>query len=382
MKSKMVKKSKVSPIQVDEKRAYAVFWALQEAWQKKEGIFANIVLPDDRLALPLDLDLAANFLFFCSITMRGALVSDDPIRWLNQLFQLRPEVFDPLVVARDLTVEKMVDLFSGATAELLEAKNLTKGIGHMGPKYREFARSWIHNARFLAENWQGQVLRIFDGVGDFEEAFARIDRYRNGAGLKGMRRKIFSLLTIWLQCKDLLPDFPTPLPVDFHALRVLMGTGIVRTDRFRILEKSHRTGMENWEGQWFLRPTENMTDAIAQWSQGFMALNGFDHKIINPALWVLSRVLCAGHFQNACVNRTKPKAPAPDDLRPEHWPKGYRDPCRFCPIEGSCRQVFPSGPYYRWGWLIPVLRVTYDCPRQLLLFEEEKFTGPNRSSSD
>lgn len=365
-------------IRFNSLKAGRVFMALQDAWREKKGIFANVVLPDERLTLPPDAVQAANVLFFVSITMRGAVVSDDPVRWLNMLLSMDPGVFIPEFVAKYSNEETILNLFMRITSDIQEAKGGSKGNGHIGPKYREFARSWIHNARFIDQRWGGNILQVYENVKDFEEAFARIDRRQNPDGLKGMRRKIFSLLTIWLQCQKLIPDFPTPLPIDFHAMRVLLGTEVVKTE-FRLLEQATRPGMENW--QRVMRVSENFTDAIAVWSQKFITDNGLDHKAINPALWVLSRTLCADHFQNSCVARTVSKAPPSKELKqkPELWPKGYRNPCQFCPVEEDCRLVFPSGPYYRWGFLTPVKRVPCCLPKQLLLFGEEQFTGRNRS---
>lgn len=365
----------------DEERARLVFSLIERDWLGKAGIFADVALPDDRLRLSQDPTEAANLFFFASITMRGAVVSDDPVRWLDRLAEVHRGIFCPSEVVARWNEEDICNLFGGVTSELLLEKGLSVGKGHMGPKYREFARSWLHNARVLHTLWGDSILKVFEGVDEFEEAFSRIDyrKVKRESGLIGMRRKIFSLLTIWLQTRKLIPTFPTPLPVDFHALRVLIGTGVASIP-LKPFEPSGRSMMEIWQGAHCFRVSERITDEIAQWSQPFMAKWGHSHLVINPAIWVLSRVLCVAHYQNWCKERIIPIAPSPADLVTESWPAGYRDPCRFCPIEPFCKMVAPSGPYYRWGFIMPIERVPCRAPKQEFLPGlDPGFTGTNRS---
>ncbi len=378
---------KKNRIVVDETRAYRVFSALQKAWEKKEGVFDDVVLPESRFVnLPKDPRARANFLFFASITMRGGMVSDDPVRWLDQMALVHPDLFEPRRIIESWTEERICELFSDVTGEILLALGLEIGVGKMGPKYRDFARSWRHNARVIQEVWDGNVLNVFNCVEDFEEAFSRVDYREVGKskGLKGIRRKIFSLFTIWLQTFGLIPVFATPLPIDFHALRLLQGTKIVKFSLAKPYEPGGRGAMHHWKGQIAFRVSETITDLVARWSQWFMVGNGFDHLAINPALWVLSRTLCADHFQNSCEDRVIPKAPPSRKFKLEDWPVGYRDPCQFCPVEKCCHYVAPSGPYYRWGVMVRVKRVPCLLPKQLVLPGLEDtliFTGRKKSSS-
>ena len=379
---------KSSPIRVNVARAKKVFRAMEEAWKSKEGIWKDVVLPESRHELPTNPRTAANYLFFASLTMRGGVVSDDPVRWLSHLYLVHPDLFDPTEILKRWNEKKLCKAFCQATENILAKKNLSVGRGSMGPRYQEFARSWLYNAKILAEKWQGNVLNVFDGVKEFEEAFARIDhRRQNGRGLVGIRRKIFSLLTIWLQDKGMILNFPTPLPIDFHALRVLQSTGVIELTGMSPWVRQGYSWMTHWKGVQAVRISERITDAIAMWSQWFLWKNGFDHKIINPAMWVLSRTLCADHLQNGTRERTVPNC-LPEELRqkPQLWPANYRDPCQHCPVRSLCQHVTPSGPYYRSGMFVKMERVLYqhpcfqpELPGMEGFISPPEFTGRQRS---
>jgi hypothetical protein len=65
------------------------------------------------------------------------------------------------------------------------------------------------------------------------------------------------------------------------------------------------TGMQalgtNWRypflaGRQGMRVKDSLVDCIAIWTQNFLAKTEISHRVINPALWILGRELCAGHF--------------------------------------------------------------------------------------
>jgi hypothetical protein len=203
--------------------------------------------------------------------------------------------------------------------------------------------------------WGGDVRNVFGGVGEFEEAFRRVDYYRSKAGFKGMRRKIFSLLVIWLQEKKLIPLFPGPIPIDFHAFRILWQTEILNlhSKEKPFLPRSYHP--EQLKGKTAVRVSETLMDSVAKWSQKFICENNFSHLNINPAIWVLSRSLCAGHFQ-ASSRQNKTLFVDQEELLGNFglWPKKYEDRCGYCPIEKWCRWIVPSGPYYGSALLVKI----------------------------
>ncbi|MFA5000918.1 MAG: hypothetical protein WC531_01680 [Candidatus Paceibacterota bacterium] len=368
---------KESPVTLNEGRAFEVFTALTRAIAGKEGVFAEVVYPQDRYPMPDEPVARANYLIFASLLMRGPVNSDDPFRWFHSLFERHPDLFDPRQVARGWTVEKILGAFREATQQLLGGNGTgQKGTGVMGYQDEEHARAWIANANYLVNRWDGNILRVFDGVFEFEQAFARVNRQGSkGEGLIGIRRKIFSLFVIFLQQYQILPDFPTPIPVDFHALRVLQGTGVVTLKKMRPCEVTKPEFLA-WHEIEMTRIGSNITDAIARWSQWFMVLNGFETRQINPALWVLSRERCANQFQNRTRGRkeTRQRVGEPIALpqalkeHPSLWPANYDDPCHHCPVEKFCRFIAPSSPYYGYGQLARIERVDCPIPRTDCLF--------------
>lgn len=360
----------------DEKQALSVFRILNREWQAERGVFENIVLPQDRLKLPGDKRQMVNFLFYSALFMRGGIISEDPFRWVVALFDERPEYYDPnFIVEHSLAPDDIRDAFLSITSKILAQNSSVKGRKENGSgnpfayKIEQHTKAWIANSKFFVKDFGGDILNIFKDVEDFEEAFARVnrkDRWKyDGQGIMGMRRKIFSLFTIWLQEKNLIPRFPTPIPVDFHALRVLWGTRIFHLPDLTPFKINGRHP-KSYEGKTAIQTREPLIDTVTKWSQVFLFKSQISHLVINPALWVLSRDLCANHFQNGTLAEGTILR-EPEQIRSGQlaWSKKYKDPCSICPIEQLCSGVVPAAPYYIWGLLMRMERVPY--PGQTIL---------------
>lgn len=369
-------------LKFNNQRAREVFTVLQEKWTKKEGVFRGIVLPQEKINLPEGLVEQANFFLFTAITQRGGIVSEDPVKYVQELRKKYPELFHPQAIVdrwsphaiegalKEIVIERawaparapkplssQLHLFPPSQEDVPDLVPETKKLY----KIDEFAQSWHRNAVTLATRFDGSVLNAYEGVRDFEEFFARVDYRRHTHGLHGMRRKILALLTIWLQEVDLVPTFRTPIPVDFHALKLLFGTGVVRGVNIPAFTPGpkHAPGLA---GRRVIRITEKITDTIALWSYRFMEPNGFSHLAINPALWVLGRELCPHEFQNKTRGRgAKTQLVSARDLKADHrlWPYPYKDPVPHCPLSGLCTKVAPWSPYYDNGIIALDERVPY-----------------------
>lgn len=381
-------------LRFNEGRAAQLFTILQDLWDNKRHVFEGIRLPQDRWPVPEDPVQAANYFMYAAITQRGGVVSEDPFKWVNHLRVKYPDLFNPFAVAAQWTPKKIEEVikltvlerkswlpkFEQTTLFKLTKPKKKKKRGKNEDLYKldEFAASWYHNSVTLAERWEGNLLNVFAGVTDFEQAYALVD-YKNNAnkGLRsiiGIRRKIFSLLTIWLQEKGLIPVFPTPIPVDFHAQRLLLATGVVEPEGLEPFQgkKIHPLG---FNGRNIIRVTERFTDTIALWSQPFMIEHGFSHLAINPALWVLSRELCPLELQTKSKGRGRKETkrsrrniklvyPEVLEANPKVWPSGYADVARVCPVSHLCSMAIPSSPFYAFGMLLLLRRVNY--PHALL----------------
>lgn len=338
-------------MRMNESRALDVLSIINDGWRDKTGIFSGIVLPQDRYNPEFSDDVEhTNWLFFAALPMRGGIVSEDPFKWLLAMKKRFPEMFVPKIVSK-WKQERMEECFRVITKEILNGNGTgANGGGVMSYKSDQHANAWIKNASVLHKNWGGDPRNIFDGCADFESAFGRIDYQKVDDGIKGMRRKIFSLFTIWLQERNLIPIFPTPIPVDFHALRVLFATGIIDWESvakpFVPQEGKHPSQLA---GKLAIRISEKFINEIAMWSQEFLWRSGLPYLNVNPGVWVLSRSLCAEHFQ--CSSRGDGKMYV-DGIKRIKWPKKYGDPCSACPVSEFCKWMIPAAPYYRWGLVV------------------------------
>lgn len=347
-------------IRFNEDKALEIFSILDHLWQDESSLYGNIVLPQDVWPLPKGPKQQANYLLFGALPMRGGVVSEDPFRWIWQLRQSFPTMFRPSSVVKEWTPEKIEEAIRQITPKILNDKGTgEKGAGSLGYKIDQHSRAWYQNSLILSTYWGEDLRNVFRGVTEFEEAFCRIDNRRSEAGFRGMRRKIFSLLTIWLQEKKLIPVFPTPLPIDFHALRILWVTEIIEFNDIQPPQKFSRH-YPSLADKPATRVTEQLVDQIAKWSQVFLVKHKLSHLHINPAIWVLSRNLCSGHLQNTSRKSGTVFFPTEDlDNNPKTWPENYKDPCYYCPIEQFCTGCVPASPYYRQGVLVRMERAKY-----------------------
>lgn len=352
-------------IKFDEKKAKEVFAILDEKWQNLRGIFENVILPQDQQVIEYNESKElANFLFYGSLFMRGGVNSDDAFKWVFRLKEKFPKMFIPELVCF-ISSNEIEEVFLEVTKSILNGKSSGKiGAGALSYKIKENSQNWHKNSLVLVKKWNGDIRNVYKGCSggyrDFETAFLRIDSNKHvGLGFNGMRRKIFSLLTIMLQDAELIPLFPTPIPVDFHVFRVLLNTNIISGEILKPLAQNKRYPTQ-LIGKPAIRVSEKLVDTVHKWSQKFISKNSFSHLYINPALWVLSRSLCSKHKQATSEkNRTVFMENEKLVKNPELWGGRYRNPCGCCPIENYCDGIVPSAPYYKWGLLVRFDRVPY-----------------------
>ncbi|MCL4405995.1 MAG: hypothetical protein M1586_00585 [Patescibacteria group bacterium] len=347
-------------IEFDEERAKTIFGLLTDFWHMARPL---IKLPQDRLPLLKDAspEELANYLFFLAIFQRGGVISDTPSDAVHRIYATRPDLFDPFRVAR-MTKD-----------EILRAIEVETVLGY---KIEEFAQAWIKNARFLVDRFDGNALNLVDAP-DFAEAYGRVQKK-----LYGIRMKIFSLFVIWLQERGLVRRFAVvPPPIDFHALRLLISTGVVKTENLeepipaKILDT--KTAKEYPQlalalvGRTNINVNEWVTDSVALGCMERIEKFGYTHLDINPGMWTFSRNFCSKARQNT-LSRRKSRLLDPAVLwaEPGLWGK-TQDACGVCPVSKYCRRVFPSGPYYRFGRLVPIERLDRFAADRLIAYPEE-----------
>ncbi len=344
----------------NEARAEKIFNLLAKKWQERSGIFTGIILPQDRWPLPPDQQQAANWLFFSSFFQRGGSLSEDSFKWTYHLFCRYPEIFDTKYLASQNQPAIIADAIIRTTSSLLQRSD-HDGAGAITMNFKEQVEFWQQNALKLENYWGGNILNVYGDCRDFERVFSQIDYDQDAErGLLGIRRKIFSLLTIYLQEKKFLPFFNVPLPIDFHALRILWATEIISLQDLPPLQIASHPEWCGLTGVYSRR----IRDEIAAWAKDFLPRIGVSHLDLNPAIWCWSRELCTAVFQNKSQERHSGRAVRIINSQvlaadPNLWPQNYADPCSHCALAKYCSGTIPQGPYYRAGVLIRQSRVAY-----------------------
>jgi hypothetical protein len=353
-------------IAVDEPRTLDVSLRLVHDWRNKVGVFRDVTLPQERhVPVGVAPEVLARYYVAVAPTQRGGQISEDPLKCINSLFQTEPDLFVPALVAKNWNGESITKRMQLELSTRLGKKEVT------GFNVSQFGESWAHNFAALHRYWGDDVRNFFWGITSFQEAYDRIkDGRRRPVGMIGMRMKIFTLLVIWLQEAGLIAEFPIPIPVDFHAMRVLWATGCIQF--LNIRKFTDRTDFpEQLWGQPWVAVTEGLTDEIALWMLEFMTKHGISARELNPAIWVLSREFCSRQLQSQSKAEAQEYV-LPEELitNPMRWPSGYRDPCVYCPVASHCSGVIPSAPYYD-------KRVS---GKNLVLFQRVEF--PHKTTND
>lgn len=330
------------PITFNDQTAKSVFKTLAEGWRNQNWIFKKESLPQNTLKLTEDPRDSANAFFLSALLQRGPAISESVTRWTKVLFEVRPEMQKPELVSQ--MNESEVGRAFDETTKTIETMRQKGSIAY---RKDEFAKSWLHNSKILASRWRADAREIFKGACEFEEAYARINPRTQppDSAIRGAKRKIISLASIFLQDKNLIEQIPGPIPVDFHALRVLWACDIVEFNDFeRGLEPNGRPRLAKLRGLPSVRISEQRTDAIAKWSQKFMQKLNVSNREINPALWLLSRTAC----KRLALNRTTDN----DDVLVLNPRYGEKNTCVACPIQEHCKWAVPNGPSSRFGYLV------------------------------
>jgi hypothetical protein len=356
IKAKRRLKRTPSIVVFDENRAQPFFTTLAEAWRTRSGIYAYLI-PPQQAFMPecfrgKELEMACYF-FFQALTMRGGINSDDAFNINRGLAYHHPEFFDPQYVSK-ISAETLIEGFKAAASELqlvTEAETSTKA-GTLSYKLNEHAQHWIHNAKILCEYFHGDPRDLYGDARDsFEPAYKRLRPM-----IKGMQRKIFALLTMWLQEFNLIHEFPLPIVVDFHCLRLLFQHEIISTETIILdegdTEDVHRKRPKELWGLTAVKSRPSLVTTVMKWSETFLQQCGLASYDVSHALWFLSRELCKNYLGNKSFTKKSDDGDtrgrtltnrlySDRDLENAGtWPLGYRDSCQFCPVEATCENAF------------------------------------------
>ena len=96
--------------------------------------------------------------------MRGGVVSEDPFKWIHELRKEFPEIFDPDIVSREWSPQKIEKAIKSVTPGILNGKGVgTRGAGALGYKIDEHSKAWYENAVSLSTYWGSDLRNVFWG---------------------------------------------------------------------------------------------------------------------------------------------------------------------------------------------------------------------------
>ncbi len=281
----------------------------------------------------------ASFFFAACYFMRGGVTSDSGVRGLTRMYNEHPEYFEPSVAAE------------------LEPQAIREALLKVRLGYNELPntpRFWVENSKQIVQFWQGDPRRIFDGVGTYDEACARVQNQKTRRkarpkspypGFLGFQEKMVSMLIYFFMDVGLLTPWHFPLPIDFQVLRFLLEHEIIRVEDLP-------------NGNYYHSEVLAEARALTLWYAQ-------EHNI-NPlrfcdAVWCYSRAVCEqnpgnetrgrGRYRKGGLGRKAPIRAA-EVVWSRSQLEAYERSCGRCPVEASCKWNIPSGPYYVQGKLI------------------------------
>ncbi len=270
----------------------------------------------------------ARFLFCSCYYMRGGIKSDAAIKALTTFYEKYPHYFDP-------------EFFLDDEKGLLE--QFSKRLREVGLKYNAtiVPKFWMKNFQKMYTFWDGNPALLLQGV-EYSEIKERI--LNSGKinplhphGFFGFREKMVSMLIYFLVEGGFADSFHFPVPIDFHALRIITAHEILTTD----------SGCGNLLTQEYLAAAREISLEFCRETR----TNPLD---LCNALWLMSRGWCRLHPGNSSeVGIYHGRKTHVGVSKKSSWTEKntatYEKTCGMCPIKETCKFLIPSGPYYRQG---------------------------------
>lgn len=326
-------------ITVDKEHAYPILDTLLRAYENNEPPYNldRVRLPHDPRHMPKTLERDtvdhAMFLFNVCYYMRGGIKSNDAVKRMASVYDDFPE------------------LFSAAYAQHVEPGEIEKILKSHGLGFQAtVAKQWVENSARLAEQYDGDPRRIFDGVTTYEESQERIQN-RKSKGFLGFQEKMTSMIIYYLMDEGLIEPFNFPIPVDLHVMRVSIANEMIRFSDSQGQPVPYGTNLFHPETTAALRG---------------LYLDYAEDRNVNPlrlcdAVWMLSESSCGRHPGNTTIEPLRRKyrngrntylIPKVVDVRDPAQQKAYAESCAVCPVQETCEFNIPGTQYYVGGNLI------------------------------
>jgi hypothetical protein len=295
-------------------------------------------------------------LFLTCLYQKGGIDSETAIKQIGRLSVRYPNLFDPEYfrgLGEDGAAEFIPDLI-----EILDRFGL-------GSNANDAARSWVYNMQKLAIYWNGDprllfrdvtqevARRTWESLAFAEENYERLCRrimrspsikhaklMAQPYGFYGFRHKMVSMFAYFLIDAGIIPRFAYPPPIDFHILRFLCATQVLR---FNVLKPGS-----------FIK-TPKLLPAAREVTLWYVVNTRTSSEVFAEAMWVLSRELCKRTPGNKCsVDKTRNGHDRVIYEHPVDWEKQsvvrrYNKTCGMCPVESECKWNVDSAHYYVKG---------------------------------
>jgi hypothetical protein len=287
-------------------------------------------VPQDVRHMPATLELGstdhAMFLWTSCYYMRGGIKSVDAFKRLGTLYTDAPE------------------LFNAASARQVSAGHIATVLKAHGLGFQEaVSMAWVKNAKRMDERWDGNPTNIFEGVDNFDVAVNRIKNDTKGGGFIGFKEKMVSMITYFLMDEKFIEEFPFPLPVDLHVMRVSIANELVKFKGYAADEN--------------LLSAELLA-VLRELYYNYAVDNKISSLRLCDAVWLLSEALCGKQPGNITLepngrkNRNgRSTVLLPLEIKPTSQLQRieYQKSCGSCPIEPTCEWNIPGKLYYVSG---------------------------------
>jgi hypothetical protein len=204
----------------------------------------------------------------------------------------------------------------------------------------------VENSKRICERWDGNPLHIFTGAELLENPFDEIlvPRIRNdgkGNGFLGFQHKMVAMKTYFYMDTGLINPFITPLPVDFHVLKICIMHEIIAV----------KGNAKNWYIPSLLKKARVLSFNYAL-EQGVSPLELCD------AVWLYARSMCKydPRARSRVAKKRQGRKTPIFEVEPtwnDAQMRTYRNSCGSCIIVETCKHKVRSPLYYISGKLIP-----------------------------
>jgi len=301
--------------------AYEILDTLIDGYRNKLPPYDESILPQEYKPDSLqpggeDYFSPKHAMFYWNICsyMQGGVKSDHAFKKMTDIFNENPDFFDCKFLAQSNPAD---------IATILK----TYGLG----RHHTVADFWVKNAQILLDKYDGDPRNIFDGINTYEEC---VDRIKNTGktGFNGFREKMTSMVLYYYINEDLIAQTRFPTPVDFHALRVALATGMISVEPRDFYTWSHV-----------------VEDSLRDLFKGYLEKRDVCPLELTNSIWLLSSGLCGKSLGTRPSDSIKGEAFRKLDADSLRQSESWLRSCGKCAVEDSCHFYISSAPYYEKG---------------------------------